>query len=232
MIDRWSHRRAARLHTLLIAVLCLTSAHLSLACAGPDAAVNGEAAGSSTAPSAAPPEAAAPPDAGGAPDGGLAPATSRTPSGPSVSASGLLFDLPAAWQQQQPSSSMRAAQAAIPGANGAGELTVFYFGPGGGGSVEANLQRWAGQIESDAVPNRESFEVNGLRVTWLDASGTLKASTMGVGPTEPQPDSRLFAAVVEGGAGPWFFKATGPQATMAEAQDDFVALLQSVRAES
>ena len=139
------------------------------------------------------------------------------------------FDVPAGWQSQPPSSNMRVAQAAIPGPGGSGEFAVFYFGPGGGGSVVDNIDRWAGQMESADKPKPETFETNGYKVTWIDVHGTLKASSMGMGPSTAQADSRLFGAVVEGPGGPWFFKATGPQATMAPARDAFVAMLKSVR---
>ncbi len=140
------------------------------------------------------------------------------------------FDVPAGWQSQPPSSNMRVAQAVIPGPGGNGDLAVFYFGPGGGGPVEANLERWAGQMESADQPQPEIFETNGYKVTWIDVGGTLKASTMGTGPSTAQANARLFGAVVEGPGGPWFFKATGPEATMAPARDAFVAMLKSVRA--
>jgi hypothetical protein len=142
------------------------------------------------------------------------------------------FDLPAGWTSQPPESGMRLAQAEIPGAGGPGQLTVFYFGPGGGGPVEANLQRWIDQIgpEGRSEPRRDSFTLdNGLQVTWVEVAGTLQPSTMGMGPTTEQANSRVMAAVVEGPGGPWFFKATGPDATLTAQRDAFLGLLRSVR---
>jgi hypothetical protein len=140
------------------------------------------------------------------------------------------FDLPAGWQAQPPSSSMRIAQAVIPGPAGPGDLAVFYFGLGGGGTVDANIERWIGQMESPDRPEPETFEANGYRVTWIDVRGTLKPSSMGMGPATAQPDSRLLGAVVEGPGGPWFFKATGADATLAPQRDAFITMLKSVRA--
>ena len=125
---------------------------------------------------------------------------------------------------------MRLDQATIPGQAGDGHLTVFFFGVGGGGGVNANLERWAAQVQHEAPPTRELFEVNGYRVSMIEVEGTLLPSGMGAGPTEPQPGSVLLGAVVEGTGGPWFFKATGPKETMAEHRDDFVAMLKSIRA--
>ena len=139
------------------------------------------------------------------------------------------FDLPAGWQTQPPSSNMRLAQATIPGPGGSGEFAVFYFGPGGGGTVDANIDRWIGQMETQDRPKPETLEIDGYKVTWIDVRGTLKPSTMGTGPSTAQANARLLGAVVEGPGGPWFFKATGPEATMAPARDAFVAMLKSVR---
>jgi hypothetical protein len=53
---------------------------------------------------------------------------------------------------------------------------------------------------------------------------------MSGGPAEAQPNSRLLGAVVEGPGGPWFFKATGPSATLGAQRDAFLAMLESLRA--
>ncbi len=142
----------------------------------------------------------------------------------------IKYDLPSNWQRVPPASTMRLDQAKIPGGGGEGELAVFFFGAGGGGGVDANLARWAGQIEGGAPAKRESFDVGSYRVTWIDASGTLMPSGMSSGPSEPQKNSRLFGAVVEGNGGPWFFKATGPDATMAGERSHFIDMLKSIRA--
>ncbi len=164
----------------------------------------------------------------------VAPVADHAPAKMPVTAAGLTFTLPAGWRQQAVTSSMRVAQAAIPGSGGEAILTVFYFGPGGGGGVEANLERWADQVEPapGTQPSREQLEVGDLRVYVVDVRGTLKPSGMGTGPSEPQPDARLLGAVVEGPGGPWFFKATGPDATLGPAREKFVDLLRSLRAAS
>jgi hypothetical protein len=144
-------------------------------------------------------------------------------------AGSIELDLPKTWEKQTPSSSMRIAQAAIPGPGGPGEFAVFFFGPGGGGPVEANIDRWVGQMETSDHPKPETFETGGMKVTWVDVKGTLKASQMGPGPSAPMSDARLYGAVVEGPGGPWFFKATGPDKTMAPQRDAFVTMLKSVR---
>jgi hypothetical protein len=149
-----------------------------------------------------------------------------------AAAGSIEFDLPKSWQSQPPSSSMRLSQAVIPGPGGPGEFAVFFFGPGGGGGVEANIDRWVGQMETTDQPKPEVFESGGLKVTWVDVKGTLKPSQMGMSNTTAVSNARLYGAVVEGPGGPWFFKATGPDATLGPQRDAFVTMLKSVRAKA
>lgn len=183
---------------------------------------------------AAAPPASEAPAADSAPVGPLS-SRGTAPSGAAAApgeATEIDFTLPAGWQSETPSSNMRLAQASIPGPGGPGQLTVFYFGPGGGGDAESNIQRWVGQMEPEqgTEPSRQTFETeNGFRVTWVDVAGTLLPSTMGTGPETPQPNSRLLGAVVEGPGGPWFFKATGPKATLDGEREKFLEMLRSVQ---
>lgn len=144
-----------------------------------------------------------------------------------VNAAGLQINIPENWNQNPPSNSMRAAEAEIPGEGGPADFVVFYFGPGGGGGTEANILRWVRQMESDQEPVREEFEVGDLAVTWVDVQGTLLPSMMGKGPKVSQPNSRLYGAVIEGPGGPWFIKATGPDATLSSQREVFIDVLKS-----
>ena len=153
------------------------------------------------------------------------------PSENTLDLGGAVVDRPQTWSFNQPSSTMRLAEATVSGPGGPALLTVFFFGPGGGGGVEANLERWAGQIETAAggEPQRDSFSVDGFTISTIAAEGTLLPSGMGAGPTEPVPGSRLLGAVIEGPGGPWFFKLTGPAETVAAAAGGFDRMLRSVR---
>jgi len=94
------------------------------------------------------------------------------------------------------------------------------------------LQRWSDQIEfaPGSSTAREEFAANGYTIYRVDFAGTLKAGTMGMGPAEPQPNSRILGAIVEGPGGPWYFKLTGPDATVEQHRDVFLRMLESVRA--
>lgn len=144
----------------------------------------------------------------------------------------LELDLPAGWQAEAPTSTMRAAQARISGPGGEAELTVFHFGEGKGGGIAENLQRWVDQIEfgPGSSTHREEFTANGYTIYWVDFQGTLKAGQMGMAPALPVPNARLLGAVIEGPGGPWYLKATGPDATLAPQRDAFLRMLESVRA--
>src|SRR6202521_2560460 len=70
-------------------------------------------------------------------------------AGSSTAAAGLTFTAPAGWTVGRPGSPMRVAEFTLPRAAGDSEdaqLVVYYFG-GRGGSVDANIQRWIGQIQ-------------------------------------------------------------------------------------
>ena len=61
----------------------------------------------------------------------------------------LRYETPTEWTESPSRSPMRVTQFILPRVPGDpedAELVVFYFG-GAGGSVDANLQRWIGQME-------------------------------------------------------------------------------------
>ena len=138
-------------------------------------------------------------------------------------ASGLTFTTPDGWRPSPPGSSMRVAEFTLPRASGDAEdaqLVVYYFG-GSGGSVDANMQRWVGQIEqadgkaSSAVAKKETRKVNGLALTLVDVSGTYVAEMAPASPRRNnKPHFRLRAGVVETPKGPYFIKLTGPERTI------------------
>src|SRR5207302_2044911 len=95
------------------------------------------------------------------------------------SAASLTWTAPASWKNLG-SRPMRAATYVVPAAPGEkedGECGVFYFGPGQGGSVEANLDRWINQFEQpDGRPSKQAAQVrkrtiHGIAITTVDVSG-------------------------------------------------------------
>ena len=135
-------------------------------------------------------------------------------------------------------SSMRAAQYALPGETGeaeatsGGELIFFYFGPNQGGSAEDNVARWVGQFSDLQSKNVEHTESGPLRLTLVRAAGTYALAPMGPrAPRQaPQADHALFGLIVEGGPqGSVFVRATGPESLIEAQTPTLNAFARSVR---
>ena len=133
---------------------------------------------------------------------------------------------------------MRVAEFVIPRAAGDAEdaEAIIYFFGGTGGSADANITRWIGQIQqpdgsaSQAKATRETQTINGLKVTTVDVSGTYVAEVRpGASEHYNKPGFRLRAAMVETPRGPYYIKLTGPAKTVAAADDDYKALLASLK---
>jgi hypothetical protein len=155
-----------------------------------------------------------------------------------AAAAALTFITPAGWQASQPSSSMRVAELTLPRAAGDPEdaqLVVYYFG-GQGGSVQANIDRWVGQMQqadgkaSGAASRSVSRQVNGLAVTLVDVSGTYIAEvTPGATARNNKPHFRLRAGVVQTANGPYYIKLTGPEKTVAKWDQAFEQFVGSLK---
>ena len=151
--------------------------------------------------------------------------------------SSLKFTVPAGWIEEERTSSMRVAQYRLPRAATDTEdasLVLYYFGQGQGGSASANVERWIGQmkqaegVSSKEAAKQEQLEVNGLKVTTVDVSGTYVAETApGSGTFHNKPAYRLRAAVVETPNGSYFVKLVGPEKTVAQWNESFLSYVRS-----
>ena len=165
------------------------------------------------------------------PTTGATAATAATTAPGPPSAGGLTWTAPAPLAARTPKSRMRTAEYGVAGTGGAGdaELTVFYFGAGQGGRVQANIDRWVGQMKdpdgtpAEATPRER--KVGGIGVSTLDVRGT---SSGGMGGAGPREGSRMLAAVAVGPQGPVFFKLIGPEATVDRAEEAFEGLINSL----
>ncbi len=151
------------------------------------------------------------------------------------SAAGVRWTAPAGWKVEAPRP-MRAATysiAPVAGDSGVTECVVNYFGPGQGGGVEANIERWKGQVlGSDGKPAPAKVEkrtVRGIAVVVIDASGAYTGMGGPMMAGKPVPGYRLLGAIVEGPGGSVFFKLTGPAKTIAGQQKNFDQLLASLQ---
>jgi hypothetical protein len=89
------------------------------------------------------------------------------------SVAGLRWTAPSGWKNEG-SRPMRAATYTIPTAFGdrdSAECVVYFFGPGQGGGVDANLDRWKSQFRQSAPAQVHKRTIHSLPVTTIDISG-------------------------------------------------------------
>jgi hypothetical protein len=77
--------------------------------------------------------------------------------------------------------------------------------------------------------NTRTLDVNGLDVLWVEVKGTYEASPMMSGSAEPNPGYMLLGAIARGPDVNWFFKLTGPEATVEANRSAFDAMVQSMQ---
>jgi len=144
-----------------------------------------------------------------------------------IQAKDLSLTVPANWKQKPQASEMRVAELDVPPVGDdkePGEFVVFWFGKQGAGGVQANIQRWIGQLDEEG---RKVKVVTGEaatgKYTLVDLTGTYNKS---IGPpiakkTKRLPDWRVMNVVIETDAGPYFLKLDGPEKTIAAVENDF-----------
>jgi hypothetical protein len=141
---------------------------------------------------------------------------------------------PPGWTRLPRKSPMRVATYSIPQVKGdseAGELAVFYFGPGQGGAVDGNVERWASQFGKKlSEVERSNREVNGLKQHVVEIpKGDYSSDMMGRG-GDKKKDYAMLAAIVQSPSGSYFFKLTGPEKSVTAERKAFFEMLDSVKA--
>lgn len=144
----------------------------------------------------------------------------------------ITWEDPPSFKRVPPSNPMRKASFVVPRAEGDpadGDISVSYFGPGQGGSIDANVDRWVKQF-GDVKPGdvkRADREANGLRQHTVELESGAFA---GMGSADKaKPNYGLIGAIVETPSGTYFFKLTGPSKTVKQAKADFYKLLDSIK---
>lgn len=168
--------------------------------------------------------------------------TAQSPANPSrpvqPSAAGeLRYKIPEGWKAENPTSEMRAAQYKLPKAEGDSEdalLILYYFGPGQGGSAQANIDRWISQIvQPDGQPSKGRAKIgietiNGLAVETVDLTGNYSGGmSPDSAPADKQAIYRLRGAVIDTPKGSYFVKLTGPEKTVAFWERGYTEYLRS-----
>jgi hypothetical protein len=148
------------------------------------------------------------------------------------SVAGLNWTAPAGWKTGE-ARPMRAATYTISPASGdtaSAECVVYFFGSGQGGSVQANLDRWKGQLVTQdgkaADAKIAKRTIHGMSVTTIDSSGDYTGMGGPMAASKSvQNNYRLLGAILEGPGGNVFVKFTGPAKTVASNQPRFEQLL-------
>ncbi len=132
----------------------------------------------------------------------------------------LTLQVPEDWKQK-PGDRLRKAQFEVPAAEGdkdGGELVVFYFGKGSGGSVQDNIQRYTKQFDADERKLKilEGESQQG-KYTLIELAGTYNKS---IGPpiamkTTKMAGARMLAVILHSEKyGNFFIRLTGPEKTV------------------
>ena len=152
----------------------------------------------------------------------------------------LVAEAPGTWKVQESTKQFRLFEITMPSGEkdvADGTLVITHFGSGGGGDIDANLKRWYGQIEQpDGTPTEkvakkpETIKTDAAKITWLDLSGTLLDRPFPASPNvTKRPKYRMFTAMIDGGKeGPYWLRATGPEAVMQSHRDGFEKFLKSI----
>jgi hypothetical protein len=157
------------------------------------------------------------------------PAAVKTSSAPKPTPKALEWDDPAGWKRVPPTSSMRYASYLIPAAPGdkeVAELNVFVLG----GDIESNIQRWVDEFKGyDA---KTLFRADRVVNDMTEAVVEIPKGTFSGGMNSDVASENfglLGGIVVTPENSTYFFKLTGPSATVRSAREPFYALLDSVR---
>jgi len=143
------------------------------------------------------------------------------------------FPRPEGWIWVPPTSSIRKAElnipSSVPGVAPA-TVTFFCFGPGEGGSVQANVDRWTRQFSNpDGSPVKavtESRRDNLTDVTLVTASG-LFSSGMDRNSSTTQARTGLRGAILQSTQGDVYVKMTGPEALVSSSAKAFEDMIHS-----
>lgn len=145
-----------------------------------------------------------------------------------LTVAGLNFKFAAPWKAVESSSSMRAGtlQCVVEGADKPVETVFYYFGPGQGGDVDANVGRWFSQFEGEPEKSREEIAAGDKKITLVKATGTYLDGPFG-GPKTPKAGYMLLGAIVPAAEANVFIKLTGPKDALLKLLDGFKKLAAS-----
>lgn len=175
---------------------------------------------------APPPSEPVDPHAGMDISGGML-APPLTPMAPPASGRSITWDIPEGWDQQ-PGSGMRLATLVIRTESETAECTLIILS-GDVGGLDANIQRWMGQVNLPIPPSAE-FRSYVNNLARFQTAGGHSALLVDFNPLV-QDDAALstLGGIIEMGPQTLFIKLTGSKGLLADEYDRFLSLCRSVR---
>lgn len=157
-------------------------------------------------------------------------------SGSPVSIAGVTFTPTENWVDVGPSGMRKASYylTAVEGDVDSATVTVFYFGPSGGGTIEANLDRWITQMsqsdgsDSHNVSKMNEMDVDSMTAHTLEVPGLFAAGGM-MGTPELKENYLMVGVVLEAPEGNLFFKLTGPENTAKAMADELIEMVKLIK---
>jgi len=145
-----------------------------------------------------------------------------------IDAGGLKFKYSAPWMLSDTPGMMRVATL-LAKAEGAEKPleAAFYVFPGGGGGVQANVDRWLGQFASKPESKTEEIPAGGQKITLVSATGTYNDGPP-MGAKTPKENFTLLGAIIPTADGNnVFIKLTGPKDAISKLDAGFRAMVTS-----
>ncbi|GMW02425.1 MAG: hypothetical protein AMXMBFR84_35610 [Candidatus Hydrogenedentota bacterium] len=150
-----------------------------------------------------------------------------TSAGESISTSQFTWTTPEGWEDQE-STQLRTINLRMSG-NTSAEWYVSVL-PGGGGGLDANINRWRSQM---SLPELASDEIQSLtRIPMLGGEAAMVSMAgeySGMGGQPAKPSYTLYGAVLERPTDIVFVKMTGPTDVVAQYEDAFKAFCGSIK---
>ena len=141
---------------------------------------------------------------------------------------GFEFKVPGDWEEKPPKSEFLLGEFTVPGEAGPARLTLS----SARGGIEANLDRWRGQIQTgpkDPPASQSDVEFDGRTATLIELTGTY-SDMFGGG--APNKNSKLLGVAAALGEADFFVKMTGPAETVTARRDEFLKFVASARREN
>jgi len=156
-----------------------------------------------------------------------------------VQIAGVTFTPPSIWNDLGPSGMRQASYTFGPEGEDtdSATVTVFFFGQGMGGSIEANLSRWVGQmtlpegVTPEEGANIRNITVNNFSTHILQINGSFNTSSGGMmmGESIIKENYRMVGVVLEAPEGNIFFKLTGPVTTAEKMETTLFTMVNGVK---